>query len=287
MNRVRLTVIMSTYNDEKYLNDCLESLANQTYPDFVVKLADDGSKDRTLEILESWSKRDPRFQIAIRHKTNKGLTATLNELLRCADTEYVARMDADDIAMPDRFARQVAYLNRHREVSVVGSWAVDIDEQGRDGAMRRVPETHESIVKMMLKANPLIHPSVMFRKEDILRVGGYNERYRVVQDYALWFQCVKAGLRLGNIPEPLIRYRVNAGHAAKRGLKYRKVDAAVRWNGARAVGHGVLTAAAAATIPIVIGIIPGRVKLWAMKHRDRIDPRQKPTPMLKREEYLE
>jgi glycosyltransferase involved in cell wall biosynthesis len=271
----KITIIMSTFNDEKYVNACLESLAVQTEADFRVLMADDASKDRTREILEAWCKRDPRFRLTVVHQRNRGLTATLNELLHLADSPYIARMDADDIAMPHRLARQAAYLDAHGDVDVVGSWAVDMDEHGAEGALRCVPETHDAIAGMILKANPLIHPSVMFRREAILRIGGYDERFRVAQDYALWFRCLQHGLRFANIPEPLIRYRVNASHAAKRGLKYRKVDAAVRWHGARAIGRGLPAAASAAAIPLLLGIIPKGVKRMAMRYRDFIDPRQK------------
>jgi glycosyltransferase involved in cell wall biosynthesis len=271
----KVTVILSTHNDERFVLECLASLADQTEADFRVLMADDASYDRTPGILEAWCRRDPRFRLAVVHPHNRGLTATLNELLRLADSPYIARMDADDVAMPHRLARQAAYLDDHVDVDVVGSWAMDIDERGAERGVRRVPETHDAIAGMMLKANPLIHPSVMFRREAIVNIGGYDERFRVAQDYFLWFRCLQHGLRFANIPEPLIRYRVHANHASRRGLKYRRIDAAVRWHGARAIGRGVAAAAGAAAIPLLLGIVPGSVTRMAMRHRDRLDPRQK------------
>lgn len=283
----RVTVVMSTYNDEQHLEECLQSLANQTYPYFVVKLADDGSTDRTLDIIDKWCRSDSRFQLAVRHRSNQGLTVSLNELLRHVDTELIARMDADDYAMPHRIARQVEYMDNHDDVSVVGSWAIDVDGHGQEGALRKVPKSHEDIVRMILRVNPLIHPSVMFRREAIVKLGGYNEQYRYAQDYALWYRCIAGGLRLANIPEPLIRYRVNPNHVAKRGLKYRRLDASIRWNGARSIGYSRITALYAASIPILIGVIPRSMKRMAMKYRDYIDPRQKQSAMLQREERVQ
>lgn len=272
-NKPKIGVIMSTYNAAGHLDECFRSLADQTFRDFVVHIVDDNSRDDTPDIISRWCGEDSRFKLIGRNVKNQGLTKSLNHLLAVTDTEYIARIDADDIAMPNRLERQARFLDHHTDISVVGSWALEVDEQGRDGAIRSVAERHEDIGRMILRVNPMIHPSVMFRRSDIVRIGGYNVGYRTAQDYALWFACLENGLKLANIPEPLIRYRLSSGHMAKRGLSYRKRDAAVRWHGAKALGCGPSARLTAAAIPIALGIVPGWARKLALRHRDRLDPR--------------
>jgi glycosyltransferase EpsE len=268
-----VSIIISTYNAAEHLDECFESLAMQTYSKFVVHILDDCSSDLTQRIIKKWCARDERFQFIGVNERNMGLTVSLNKLLQSTNTEFVARMDADDCAFPQRLERQLHYMRRHQEISILGSWAIEVNEDGMEGALRCVPQHHDEIRKMIMRVNPMIHPSVMFRRAPILAIGGYNERYRYTQDYALWFDCLSHGLKMANIPEPLIRYRVNQNHLGKRGMAYRKIDAAVRWHGLKAMGVSLPVRIYAASIPLLLGLMPYQLKKFAFRYRDRLDPR--------------
>jgi len=271
----QVTVIMATYNAANYLEDCLAGLAGQSYSNFVVKIIDDASSDRTVDMLRHWCRADRRFQVVAVHRENRGLTVSLNELLKHCDTELVARMDADDISLPQRLENQVRYLTSHPELHVVGSWAYDIDETGRITGVRRVPRTPEEITRMLPLVNPLIHPTVMFRRKAICTIGGYNEKYRYAQDYELWFRCVAHNLILANIGEPLLKYRVSAGHAGKRGWRYRKLDAGIRWRGTELLGYSRPRRLIYAALPLALGVMPAPLKRIALALKDTLDPRQR------------
>lgn len=249
---------------------------NQTYKDFNVLIVDDNSSDNTKTIIRNWEKADGRIKLVRINNNNEGLTKNLNYLLNYSNSEYIARMDADDICEPNRLEEQVRYLNEHPDVSVVGTIAYQIDENDeKKEALRRVPIDYDSIKKMIHIANPMIHPSVMFRREDILSIGGYNENYRTAQDYELWFRCLANNMKLANINKPLIQYRISSQHANKRNLKYRLLDARLRWNGTRMLSFPFHQRMIAASIPIVLGLMPNWLKNLAIRHSNKLDPRQK------------
>ncbi|WP_143414826.1 glycosyltransferase [Geobacillus sp. E263] len=271
----KVAVILSTYNAEKYLEDCLQSISNQTYQNFVVNIIDDSSRDNTVSIIRRWCQRDERFRLVAIHEENKGLTKTLNELLSIGDYDYIVRIDADDLMMPERIEKQLQYLENNPDVSVVGSWAIEIDENNLLGKIRKVPLELEKIKELMPKVNPVIHPSVMFRRKDIMSIGGYNENFRFAQDYDLWFRCIANGLKIANLNEPLIKYRVSSTHVEKRRMGYRILDAKIRWNGTKIIGCRLTTRLFATALPIVFGLIPDSLKKVAMCYSNKIDPRQK------------
>ncbi|MEH7239560.1 glycosyltransferase, partial [Bacillus sp. JJ1562] len=190
-------------------------------------------------------------------------------------TEYIARMDADDISLPNRFLEQVEFLDNNSNVSVVGSWAYQINDYGEVKNTRYTPIKNEDIRKLILKASPMIHPTVMFRKEDIMSLGGYNIKYRYAQDYDLWFRCLSNGLELHNIGKPLLEYRVSENHSKKRGMKHRLLDASIRWNGSKLLGVPLFNRLISVSIPIVLGIMPNFLRKIIMKYGNRIDPRTK------------
>ncbi len=185
-------------------------------------------------------------------------------------------MDSDDICEPTRLEEQVKYLEEHPQISLVGSTAYQINDEGtRKEIIRRVPLNHHDIKKTIIKANPMIHPSVMFRREEIMKIGGYNEEYRTAQDYELWFRCLANGLQLANLDKPLISYRVSDNHADKRSLKYRLLDAKIRWNGTKELGVSYPKRLGSVSIPLILGIMPSWLKKLALRYSHKIDPRQK------------
>lgn len=204
----RVTVLMSVYNGEKYLREAIDSILSQTFKDFEFLIINDCSTDRTAEIMESYT--DPRVRI-VYNETNIGLTKSLNKGLKLAKGEYVARMDADDISLPERLQKQVEFLDVHPEVGVLGTWAEVIDESGGCVFEWRMPEDPALLKWLMVFANNLIHASVMFRRCVIEPLGYYDSAVRCSQDYDLWCRaCSKTSLC--NLPVILMRWRHWAGN---------------------------------------------------------------------------
>ena len=206
--RPLVTVLLSTHNDLRFLPEAVDSILAQTLADFEFLVIDDGSTDGTREYLEAL--RDRRVRV-VHHASNQGLTRSLNRGLSAAAGKFVARMDADDVAMPERLARQVEFLRAHPEVGVVGSSRVLVDERGQFVARAPAPEDDLSIRWKCLLGNPFAHPTVMLRldviDEERLR---YDEAYQTAQDYELWTRLLPV-TRGANLAEPLLRYRLRDG----------------------------------------------------------------------------
>ncbi len=239
-----ISVAMSVYNGERFLAAAIESVLGQTFGDFEFLILDDGSTDATASILRSYERADARVRPIVRE--NRGLVASLNELLHRAQAPIVARMDADDICRPNRFARQIAFLAEHPDHGVVGSWSEDMGEHGepivRTGADH--PLTHEEVLVAIAEGQQVIcHPAAMYRRDVVLGVGGYHAAFRHCEDYDLWLRLASE-TRLGNIPERLVRYRrydgqVSARHSTE--LQYGTAVAQLAWR-ERAAGRADPTA---------------------------------------------
>ncbi len=204
MSTPSVSVVMAVYNGERWLAETLASLAGQTFGDFEIVAIDDGSTDGSTAILAEAAARDVRYRVIT--QANRGLVASLNRGLAEARAPLVARIDADDIAEPERFARQVAFLEAHPQVAVLGSAIRIIGEDGVFGRLQSYPRGPAAVAADMLHGCALAHPSVMMRREAVLAAGGYREAFRHAEDYDLW---LRLGERHGldNLPEPLLRYR--------------------------------------------------------------------------------
>jgi len=200
----RVTVLLATYNDEPFLGAAIDSVLAQTFSDFELLVVIDACTDRSREIVESY--RDSRVRLLM-NETNLGLAASLNRGLAIIASDYVARLDGNDLCFPERLARQVAYLDAHPEVAVVGSQATLIDVAGRrTGDMRR-PVTDLGLRWQSIFGSPLIHSSVMFRRAIVWdALGGYDGRHRVGEDFEMWNRLAKEH-GMGNLPEKLVAYR--------------------------------------------------------------------------------
>ena len=208
-----LSVVMAVYNGERWLAETLASLSSQTFGDFEIVAIDDGSTDGSAAILAEAAARDARYRIIT--QANRGLVASLNRGLAESRAPLVARIDADDVAEPERFARQVAFLQAHPEVAALGS-AIRII--GPDGASRRLqayPCGPSAVADAMLRGCALAHPAVMMRLEAVLAAGGYREAFRHAEDYDLWLRLGERH-ELDNLPEPLLRYRQHDGSVSFR-----------------------------------------------------------------------
>lgn len=203
-----LSVIMPVYNTERFVAQTTESVLAQTFPDFELIAIDDGSADRSREILDGFAKRDARVRVVSRG--NKGLVATLNEGLSLARSPLIARIDADDLCDPRRFELQTRALGENPNLVAVGSCAAAIDEDGNRLGDYSTPLTHEAIEASHLRGDSAIHhPSVMFRADIVRDLGGYRELVPC-EDFDLWLRLGEVG-RLANLPERLITKRLFAG----------------------------------------------------------------------------
>jgi glycosyltransferase involved in cell wall biosynthesis len=227
-----VSVILSVHDGEAYLGEAVASVLEQTFTDFEFIVVDDGSTDRTPDILASFS--DPRLVVIT--QPNAGLTISLNRALRRSRGELIARMDADDVALPERFERQAAYLNAHPEVGLLGTGALEIAPSGEVVGTIVPPENDSEIRRALIRRNPFVHSSIMARRLVIERAGGYDERLPVAQDYDLWMR-VAALTRMANLTEPLVRRRLLPGRVSlARDSERLRAEITVKW---RAVRRGV------------------------------------------------
>jgi len=197
----KVSVLMSVYNAERYVREAVESILSQTFGDFEFIVINDGSTDGTREVLEGI--RDDRVRLL--HQENVGLTRSLNRGLRLARGEYIARMDADDISLPQRFEREVALLDGDPQISLADTAARRLRDDG-ERVLCPTAAFAEPRVSLMLE-NPVHHGNVMVRREALLAVGGYDEHFRYAQDHDLWLRMAWRGMRFGLVPEALFVFR--------------------------------------------------------------------------------
>jgi glycosyltransferase involved in cell wall biosynthesis len=198
---------MPVYNAKRYVGEAIESILAQTFKDFEFLIIDDGSTDQSLAILERYAAQDKRIRLS--SKPNAGYAVRLNEMLQQAQGDLIAQMDADDIALYERFARQVEFLRNHPEVDVVGGVQEYIDSKGYHLTVSREPEGHDEMQERALSGVcPIYHPSVMMRRKAVLAVGGYQVEMMPVEDLDLWLRMGERG-RLANLPDVITRYRLH------------------------------------------------------------------------------
>lgn len=205
-----VSVVMPVYNARRYLRPAVESILAQTFGDFELVAVDDGSKDDSLAILREYADKDARVRIISR--PNTGIVGALNDGLNAAKGEFVARMDSDDISMPDRFEKQVAFLRAHPDHVLVGSQVMLIDPEGAALCPKKDTEyTHEAIdAAHMARRWPLVHPTIMVRREAMLALGGYRTKYEFLEDLDLFLRLAEVG-KLASLSDILLRYRLHTG----------------------------------------------------------------------------
>ena len=200
----KVSVIVAAFNAENYLREAIQSVLRQTFQDFELLIVDDGSTDGTARIIRSYS--DARIQL-VENQRNMGLTKSLNRALNLARGEYIARQDADDISEPLRLQTQVAYLNRHPRVALLGSWFTVIDENGSEVRRTSLPTNDLDLHWAMFFYCPFVHGAVMWRHAPVReQIGAYNENLAYAQDHDLWAR-IASRFTVANLPEWLVRYR--------------------------------------------------------------------------------
>ncbi|MBP7481699.1 MAG: glycosyltransferase [Lacunisphaera sp.] len=204
-----VSVLMPVYNGGPLLRDAIESILAQAAGELELILINDASGDGSRALIDEFARRDPRVR-AIHHEKNHGLAATLNEALAAARGRLVARMDQDDIALPERLGLQADFMDRHPDVAVVGSWVYNLGVTPAHDRLVRLPFTPEQIRDELPRHNCLYHPSTMLRREMVLAAGGYRQDFHNAEDYELWLRLSRSH-PLANIPRPLLRYRLSTG----------------------------------------------------------------------------
>jgi glycosyltransferase involved in cell wall biosynthesis len=198
-----VSVLMSAHNAESSIREAVQSILNQTFTDFEFIIINDGSTDGTGNLLASLADQ----RIVLIHQENNGLTRALNRGLSLARGEFIARMDADDIALPERLEKQTAFLRAHPETALFASSCHGIDKNGTVLWTNSLPTTDVQIKWRLLFHNCIPHSTVMFRKITVQELGGYNNAITYAQDYDLWLR-VAEHCGLAGAPEPLTSYRI-------------------------------------------------------------------------------
>lgn len=251
----RISVIMGEYNCNNYnqLEKSVLSIINQTYTDWEFIICDDGSNNTTREYLSRIQSLDNRIKV-IGYKENKGLAYALNECIKNANGEFIARQDDDDISEPCRFEKQIRFLDCNKDFDIVGSTAIKFDDTGDLGILS-VPENPEP--RDFLWNSPFIHPTVLIRKSALEKVFGYrvsNETMRG-QDYDLFMRMYGNKMKGHNIQEPLYHYRMVQGGYKKRPLKIRIGEMKVRAKGFKMMGI-LLPNLIFVIKPLILGLLP-------------------------------
>lgn len=200
------------YNSERYLKAAIESVLQQSFRDFKFIIVNDASRDRSKNILDKFASENSRIKL-INNRRRMGLTKSLNLAIKSTLSQYVIRMDADDISLPRRFAEQIQFMDRQPEVGVSGTWVYLIDKNDKKLKVKKMPTKAKDIKKTAIKANPFIHPSLIIRHSIFKEIGYYNEKFLYAQDYEFILRILKKYQGV-NLPRPLILYRIGGEKSA-------------------------------------------------------------------------
>ena len=265
--KTNLSVIMGAYNCGSTLTDSVKSILNQTYEDFLCYICDDGSIDNTWEVIQNLAKEDKRI-IPLQNEKNSGLSHSLNKCIEVCDSKYIARMDGDDIAEPNRFEVQVGFMESHPEIDFSGAAIRYFDNNGFWGnhIYPKNPKAED-----FLFTSPFNHPTVIYRADCLKKIKDidgyiYSESPKIgrSEDYDLFMRMHAAGLKSYNIQEPLLQYREDLDSFAKRKFKYAVTEARVRWRNFRKLKllpKGFLYVIK----PLIVSLVPKPIRRYLHK----------------------
>jgi hypothetical protein len=226
-----VSVVMPVRNGERYIEQAVRSILAQTLPTIELIVINDGSTDGTCEILQSCSGLDPRVRVF--RNPGAGLVSALNHGLALSRAPIIARMDADDVALPDRLKSQYAEFQRRPQLVILGGQVARIDGAGHQIGLGRYPVGANACRKHLAISSPFAHPAVMFRAEAIRSVGGYREAYRHAEDYDLWLRLSEAG-EIDNLRDQVLKYRVHDRNVTLRHAREQAARTALAMVAARA-----------------------------------------------------
>lgn len=265
MSNPEISVIMGIYNCERTLDEAIESILKQTYTGWKMIMCDDASTDNTYAVAEKYIKEYPDKFILIKNEKNMGLNYTLNHCLKYADTEYIARMDGDDISLPERFEKQIKFFENNPEYAVVSTQMEYFDEQGVFGKNN---SSGEPLRENIVKSTPFCHAPCMVKREAYEAVNGYSVSKKIlrVEDYELWIKMYAAGYRGYNLPEVLYKMRDDRNATKRRKFKYRINEAYVRYLAVKRLKlkkrYLIYTLR-----PILVGVLPSGIYTYLHKKR--------------------
>jgi glycosyltransferase involved in cell wall biosynthesis len=219
INPPAVSVVMSVFNGEKYLKEAIESVLQQTFTDFEFIIINDASTDKSEEIIFSYQDNRIRY---LKNETNLGVAATPNIAIKTARAKYIARIDCDDVCMPNRLALQYEYMQKHPEVVVVGSAANFIDMDGVKICTHQ-PKINDEDLREVFPEPPFINPTVMFRKDYFYLAGQYNEEMRWGGEDAVFFGQLSKFGKMHNLDVPLINYRLVPGSMSRKPAVFRRI----------------------------------------------------------------
>lgn len=259
----KISVIMGIYNCAPTLRVALDSLVSQTYQDFKVIMCDDASSDDSFIIAKEYTQKYPKQFILIKNNRNLGLNATLNKCLDLVDTEYVARMDGDDISLPNRFQEEISFLDSNIDVAIVSSPMIYFDDNGE---FKRGKGGFYVTQNDFLAGSPICHATCMVRAEAYRAVSGYTVDPKLlrVEDYHLWFKMFSKGFRSYVLPEPLYMMRDDRNAISRRTWQNRLNEYHVRNIGYKMIGIPWYKRFWKFR-PILVGLLPNCI--YQMLHR--------------------
>jgi glycosyltransferase involved in cell wall biosynthesis len=239
-----ISVVMAMFNEQPAIAiESLQSVADQTFADFECIIVDESKSQATIEACEAFCAADPRFRRVI-PETRLGLAGSLNMAISLSSGRFIARFDSDDVCLPDRLATQLAFLETTPEVDVLGGWLEVIDADGHLIATRQYASEHEDIVKASYFKSPMAHPTVIMRRTAIDKVGVYDPGFLYSEDLELWLRMIRQGLRLHNLPRPLVRYRQTLTRRDALHWKYNLRARKKHWGGhalfRQSLGMGII-----------------------------------------------
>ena len=208
-----ISVVLPVYNAEAYVREAVESILAQSFTDFELIAINDGSTDDSGAILRELAARDTR--IVLVERPNDGLISALNDGIKSARADLIARMDADDVAMPERFALQHARMVQEPELAVLGSFIRVMDKAGNIIRLSEYPLTPKAAARCLERGCPVIHPAVMMRRDAVLESGGYRKAFPHAEDYDLWLRMSDLGYTIANLPQPLLNYREHGANVSQ------------------------------------------------------------------------
>lgn len=258
---------MGAYNCENTISKCIESVISQAYENWEFIICDDCSKDNTLQVLTEYSQKDNRIKV-LHNEKNLRLAASLNNCLKVAKGKYIARMDADDVCLPERLTKQVEFLDAHPEFAIVGSGVKVFD--GENVTSIRIPTKEYPTKENVLYGPTFMHPTIMMRKEAYDALGGYTVSKRTTrgQDWDLWFRFYKENFKGYNLQEPLLLYHETVDDYKKRTLKAALATARTALYGYRLLNVSMWKYYLVLK-PIISAIIPNRIMIKYHQHKEK------------------
>lgn len=258
----KVSVLMPFYNQRNFLKEAIGSILTQSYQDFEFLILDDGSTDESLKIIKNI--KDKKIKL-FRQPKSQGLARSLNFLARRAKGDYLARMDADDVSLPNRLAEQSRFLDNNPSISLVGSWVKVINQKGRTIAKFKYPINHKEIRRMILSNNPFVHPSVMLRRSIFEKIGGYDENLTYSQDYDLFLRIIRE-YKGANLPKFLLKLRWLPNYAKQKQQHWTALK--LRLKAIKCYGYSKLELIKIIK-PLILYLIPRRLKkvYWQKKRK--------------------